>query len=286
MLTIQRFNIDSETQSACASLSSLKQLHHLEADSTIKYAYKLSAKALSTSNLERQNVKIVIQIFNEHVSHALHQLGQKFSFPHWENTAAFIKLIVTWWDTVNVSTPNKGNRLKNEFKKPIICKETETKKFLKQFLDWLRKWEMAQTAGKLTKETFIALKHTTQALLEISEYCFHKLGARYVLLGKFQTDSLEARFGQYRQLAGGKYDVSLRQVFECEKKLRLLSVLKLSLKGRDINIKNFSFNWDHFDAASSFSQQYPIDLSLEDAEKAKNYLPVLTYIAGYCCYTL
>ena len=135
---------DSETQSACASLSSLKQLHHLEADSTIKYAYKLSAKALFPSNLERQNVKLVIQIFNEHVSHALHQLGQKFSFPHWENTAAFIKLIVTWWDIVNVSTPNKGNRLKNEFKKLIICEETEAKKFLKQFLDWLRKWEMAR----------------------------------------------------------------------------------------------------------------------------------------------
>ena len=162
---------DSETQECmCVSLSSLKQLHHLEADSTIKYAYKLSAKALSPSNLERQNVKLVIQIFNEHVSHALHQLGQKFSFPHWENTAAFIKLIVTWWDIVNVSTPNKGNRLKNEFKKPIICEETEAKKFLKQFLDWLRKWEMAQTAGKLTKETFIALKHTTQALLEISDF--------------------------------------------------------------------------------------------------------------------
>ena len=37
-------------------------------------------------------------------------------------------------------------------KKPIICEETEAKKFLKQFLDWLRKWEMAQTAGKLTKK--------------------------------------------------------------------------------------------------------------------------------------
>ena len=43
----------------------LKQLHHLEVDLTIKYAYKLSAKALSPLNLERQNVKLVIQVFNE-----------------------------------------------------------------------------------------------------------------------------------------------------------------------------------------------------------------------------
>ena len=280
-------SVTSDSQCAYASLSSLKQLHHLEVDSTIKYAYKLSAKALSPSNLERQNVKLVIQIFNEFVSHALHQLGGKFGIPHWQNTAAFIDLIKTWWDIVNVCTPNKGDRLKNNYQKPIIGDNTESKEFLKQFLDWLLQWDkMVHTSGKLTKETFSALKHTTQALLEISHYCLQELGARYVLLGKFQTDSLEARFGQYRQLAGGKYDVSLRQVYECEKKLRLLSVLQLSLKGRDISIEDFSFDWDNFNTgSSSLHQQCPIAITAEDAEQGKNYLPAITYIAGYCCYS-
>ena len=51
----------------------------------------------------------------------------------------------------------------------------------------------------------------------------------YILLDKFQTDHLEERFGQYRRISGDHYNISIRQVFECEKKLRMLSVLKLNL---------------------------------------------------------
>ena len=40
----------------------------------------------------------------------------------------------------------------------------------------------------------------------------------YMLPGKFQTDHLEARFGQYRQLSGDQYNISICQVFDCEKK--------------------------------------------------------------------
>jgi hypothetical protein len=47
------------------------------------------------------------------------------------------------------------------------------------------------------------------------------------LTGKFQTDSLERRFGQYRQLSGGNYNVSVQQVLESEKKLRVSSMLSL-----------------------------------------------------------
>ena len=39
-----------------ASFSSLKELHHVETESLVKYAYRLSTKALQPSNLERQNV--------------------------------------------------------------------------------------------------------------------------------------------------------------------------------------------------------------------------------------
>ena len=76
---------------------------------------------------------------------------------------------------------------------------------------------MKQCSGKFTKETCTAIVHTSNALFKISEYCLHDLDAKYVVLGKFQNDCLEAQFGQHRQLARGKYDVLLRQVFECEK---------------------------------------------------------------------
>lgn len=91
----------------------------------------------------------------------------------------------------------------------------------------IRRITVGNSMSPLVEQTDTALSHTTKALLDIAEYCFSELDAKYVLLGKFQTDSLEARFGQYRQLAGGQYDVSLGQIYECEKKIRLLSVLKL-----------------------------------------------------------
>ena len=33
----------------------------------LKYCYKLSSKSLSSTNLGRQNVNLVLQIFNEHM---------------------------------------------------------------------------------------------------------------------------------------------------------------------------------------------------------------------------
>jgi len=66
-----------------------------------------------------------------------------------------------------------------------------------------------------------------------------------VRLGKFQADCLEARFGQYRQLSGEKYNIFLRQFLKCEK-LRLLSTLKLKRKEKDITLTNFDFEWAEF----------------------------------------
>ena len=72
-----------------------------------------------------------------------------------------------------------------------------------------------------------SLVHTLKALFDLCDYLLQEKGYSYVLLGKFQTDNLEFRFSQYRQLAGCNYHVSLQQILAGEKKLKLLSVLKL-----------------------------------------------------------
>ena len=232
------------SESAYACFESLRHLYSLEAEKHLKFGYKLSIKALHPSNLERQNVRLVLQIFNEFVAQALLQLGNAHDILHYQDTSAFISLILSWWEVVNAKTPRKGYRLNNKYQQPLTASdENDPKVFLWHFSDWLSKWNnVKNNCGKLTKETFGALMHTTHALLEIAEYCFNELGAKYILLGKFQTYSLESRFGQYRQLAGGKYDVSLRQVYECEKKIRLLTVLKLKLNGVVIHLSDFSLN--------------------------------------------
>ena len=208
------------TEFPMASFGSLRYLHDAECDSLVKFAYKLPFKALNLSTFERQNVKLALQVFNNFTAQALTFLGKKTMIPHHENTSTYIRIITTWWQVVNVKTPLKGKRLQNVYEEPITKNEKncELWKYLQYFVNCLDQWSTINAKDKPTKETFTALHHTTTALLEISEYCLEELNANYVLLGKFQTDCLEARFDQYRQLAGGQHNISLRQIYECEKK--------------------------------------------------------------------
>ena len=61
------------------------------------------------------------------------------------------------------------------------------------------------------------------------------------MLGKFQTDNLEARFDQYRMLSVSNYLVSVNEVLQSEKTFKVKNVLKLYTSSRGvININDFS----------------------------------------------
>ena len=49
-----------------APFCTLQKLHALESHSILKYCYESTSKALSPINLKRQNVNLVLQIFNEY----------------------------------------------------------------------------------------------------------------------------------------------------------------------------------------------------------------------------
>ena len=51
-------------------------------------------------------------------------------------------------------------------------------------------------------------------------------GYRYILTSRFQSDPLERRFGQYRQMSGGRFLVGLKDVTHFEKNMKLKSLLK------------------------------------------------------------
>ena len=259
-----------------ASFNSLKQLHAVENGSLVKFAYRLSLKALNLTSIERQNVKLALQVINNGVAEALLHLGEKFNIFEYYYTSMFIKIFWTWWQVVNVKTPLKGQRLRNVYQQPITATTSDAKKFLIYFLQWLDRWKITAAGGKLTRETFTVLSHTTHALLEISDYCLNELGASYVLLGKFQTDALESRFERYRQLSGEKYNVSLRQVYECEKKLRLLSVLRLKLHHKEVDISTFDTDWCQFHDDCNSINTVSVTLTTNDLSAARDYMPVIS----------
>ena len=85
----------------------------------MKFAYKLSYKALNPLTFKRQNVKLALQVFNNFTAQTLKFLGEKTNIPYYENTSTFIKIITTLWQIVNVKTPLKGKRLQNVYEEPI-----------------------------------------------------------------------------------------------------------------------------------------------------------------------
>ena len=275
-----------------APFTTIQKLYDLESQSLLKFSYRLTAKAIFPSNLEKQNVTLVLQIFNEYIIQALLTLGKQKYLPNFEEVAEYIDIIYTWWTIINVKTLFKGHRLNNRYANPLTNDvNDENFKFLNVFSNWLECWDsIPEKCGKLTKETFTALHHTTHAMLELTNYCIEELKMKFILPGKFQTDHLEARFGQYRQLSGGQYNVSIRQVFECEKKLRMMSVLELSLplNNKRIDLKNLQdTNWDEMTLMQKLDlHKFNIDITYNDVDECRDVLPVIIYLAGYCCYAV
>ena len=76
-----------------ALFTTIQKLYHLELQSLLKCSYKLTAKALFPSNLERQNVTLVLQIFNEYIIQALLTLGKQKYVPNFEEVAEYTKNI-------------------------------------------------------------------------------------------------------------------------------------------------------------------------------------------------
>ncbi|XP_077551220.1 LOW QUALITY PROTEIN: uncharacterized protein LOC144164833 [Haemaphysalis longicornis] len=218
----------TERRMLTASFQTIRDVYNAEVGQLLRHAHTLTRKGLFPTDIEKQNVKLALQIFHNSLPPALRALQSKHNLQFVEGTAAFIDIVLTWWRIVNVQTPCKGKRLRDELQSPVSSLEDPQVDFLYNLLDWPDEWKNRTAqydSGKLTKETHAALHQTTHGLVEIARYCLTELHMLYVLFGKIQTDSLEDRFGKYRQLAGSQYHVSIRQIYEGENKMRLQSTL-------------------------------------------------------------
>ena len=61
-------------------------------------------------------------------------------------------------------------------------------------------------------------------------------GFKFVLTARFQSESIERRFDQYRQMSGGKFWIELKDVTWSERILKIKSLVKESIDIKD-NIK-------------------------------------------------
>ena len=101
------------------------------------------------------------------------------------------------------------------------------------FVDWLQEWKETSHEG-LTVDTWNALQQTTEGLASLSEYLINHKHQQYVLLGKFQSDWIEGRFGKLRQMNGGNLFASVRQFLESERTLKIKNLAMMDLKLSEI----------------------------------------------------
>ena len=109
--------------------------------------------------------------------------------------------------------------------------------FLRAFADWLDKWDSEKIPNcekfTLTAQTSAALKRTLRCQAALIEDLLSD-GYDFVLTARFQSDPLERRYGQYRQMSGGRFLVSLKDVVYSEKILKIKSLIR---EGFDIDEK-------------------------------------------------
>jgi hypothetical protein len=217
--------IPDKAKLKCASFACLKRLYESECQSLIKSAPKLTRKSLYPTSLERQQVSLVMNIFNEYNIVALRMKNNNID----TETSDFIMLITAWFKIVNVKHSTKGKETRCQLSSPFSDVNDERFVFLEEMCSWLKVWgQVNEGKGCLSSQTLRAMHQTIASMINFIKYALSELDVSYVLLGKIQTDNLENRFGQYRQLCGGNYHISVQQVLEAEKKLRISSALLLS----------------------------------------------------------
>ena len=80
-----------------------------------------------------------------------------------------------------------------------------------------------------TNQTFDALILICRSIADLCDDLFSN-GYEYIMTGGFQTDPLERKLSQYRQMSGGRFLISLKEVFKSESIIQMKTILKNSLE--------------------------------------------------------
>jgi hypothetical protein len=183
-----------------AQFKHLEVLYQYEKKSLVKYSNLLSNKVIYPTNIQKQNVKLALKIFDEKNIAALKSVAiqNPSLFPGFKDTCIFLQIFVTWWKIINVKNCCEGERFNDENRNCIRDVDSPQVKFLAKMINWLKRWRLLIPVSQtLSSQTFQSLINTNEAFVQIIPYMLKKYNIDYILLGKFQNDELEGRFGYY-----------------------------------------------------------------------------------------
>ena len=108
-----------------------------------------------------------------------------------------------------MKTFNVGSRKRDDTRMPIAEETHPNLTFLEDMSVWFETWSNDKAQNCLTKQTSLACRHTSKALVDVTRYLL-KEGYPFVLLGQLQSYPIEKRFGHNRQLCGGIFYAAVR----------------------------------------------------------------------------
>jgi len=120
----------------------------------------LNSKVIYPSNLQKQNVKFALKVFNEKTIGALKCVASnnKDIFFKYQETVDFKIVFSTFWKIVNVHSRLEGDRFNERYRDPITPFNLMAIEFIEKMKQWLRNWRVSIPINKgLSAQTFQSL---------------------------------------------------------------------------------------------------------------------------------
>ena len=284
--TINLSHISYPLRINTASFDDIRQQYLSEKHKVAKLAPRLTAKSCWPTSLERQNVKLALKIFDEST---LAAISLRNEANHNSQTEDFINIILKLWKIFNINRPNKDLRFKEDDFSRQLIQNDERFSFLSRIVYWIDVWKaLPGKGGKLSPQTFTSLKHSCLALPILVNFLTSECRFNYVLSYFLQTDPIEHHFGLYTMLSGANYHISLCQILESERRLKVSDILNLfsqqpSFKQTALQnfIQSFSpedeYHSDNIDLTHFLSELPFLSTIFLDTTTLQS----LAYIAGY-----
>lgn len=274
-----------EGQNVTPCFNHVKELYELELTKPVKISHKLIQKVLTPRPIERTNVMLADRFFHESTIAGLEFYSGR-GHPEWQGTANFLKLVRKWWDIMIVKTTGLGKRKRKEDKDPIRSNTSHQLEFLEQFCIWLQEWKLQNNFSKaLSSETFQCIIQTCKSLPQLVVFLLNHGALDYVLVGKISSDPIERHFGKYRQMAGANYFISVRQILESEKRIRLKSLVKFTKLSLNEIREVFEPSCDETNNKNSSDARALLSVLQEDMfmtiEVERDDEAVIYFVAGY-----
>ena len=231
----------------------------------LRKAPKLTYKALHPGN-KKQSVPLALALIEDTTIAAV-----KSYFPNRKDMSSFLEIFNKWWLISNSKERYHVNPVGNA----VVSGDGKTAYF-RALADWVEEWQKSP-AFTLTPQTSHALIVTLRAQSMLIEELLQE-DFKYVLVSRLQSDPLERRFSQYRQMSGGRFLVGLREVINSE---RILACRSLILEDIDFWKEDISPASDNSSEDALFCDLNDKVTEIQEVALDENSMEVSTMVAGY-----